>query len=340
MAGDDNDSLLTSVPKARASFEDAHHMVEGLYLNTVFTAENIRSALSYEPLEDDVFVVSYPKCGTTWLQHIVIGILSGGTLTPDDVEDVRKATYLELIGAEGARTLRRPVPIKTHLPFHKQPYSAGAKYVYVTRNPYDCCISYYYHYKGMPWHRFAEGTFNEFVDMFVRGKVSYGDYFDHLLSWYERRNHPNVLFLTYEELKKDTPASVLRIADFCGALEYGKQLRTHPSDLEKVLRGISLEVMRKLTFTVKVSNSASLTRRAEGIANTPSSDELQNENLSNSSAKGLKNSLLSGQLVRKGIVGDWKSLFSSEQIQRMKAWIAPKTRDTDVMNLWKDVDLP
>ncbi|XP_075534898.1 sulfotransferase ssu-1-like [Dermacentor variabilis] len=250
-------------------------MVEGLYLNTVFTAENIRSALCYEPLEDDVFVVSYPKCGTTWLQHIVIGILSRGTLTPDDVEDVRKATYLEHIGAEGARSLRRQVPIKTHLPFDKQPHSTGAKYVYVTRNPYDCCISYYYHYKGMPWHRFAEGTFDEFLDMFVRGKVSYGDCFDHLLSWYERRNDPNILFLTYEELKRDTPASVLRIVDFCGALEYGELLRTHPDDLEKVLRGISLEVMRKLTFTVKVSNSASLPRRAGGIGNAPSCDELQ-----------------------------------------------------------------
>ncbi|KAH7962868.1 hypothetical protein HPB52_018403 [Rhipicephalus sanguineus] len=140
-------------------------------------------------------------------------------------------------GAEGARRLKRPVPIKTHLPFHKQPHSAGAKYIYVTRNPYDCCVSYYHHCKGLPWYRFTDGSFDDFVDAFVRGKATYGDYFDHLLSWYDHRNDPNVLFLTYEDLKKDAPVSVLKIADFLGAREYGEQLRTHPDALEKIVNG-------------------------------------------------------------------------------------------------------
>lgn len=47
-----------------------------------------------------------------------------------------------------------------------------------------------------------------------------------------------------------------------------------------------------------------------------------------------------GEFVRKGIVGDWKSYFSQEQIKRMKALIEKKTNGSDVMNLWKDVDLP
>ncbi|KAK8785125.1 hypothetical protein V5799_008512 [Amblyomma americanum] len=66
----------------------------------------------------------------------------------------------------------------------------------------------------MPWHRFAEGTFYELFDMFIEGKVDYGDYFDHLIAWYPRRDATNVLFLTCEELKKNTTAWVFRIADF------------------------------------------------------------------------------------------------------------------------------
>ncbi|KAL1436969.1 hypothetical protein MTO96_048990 [Rhipicephalus appendiculatus] len=201
MAGYDSDKAPTTVTKSRTSFEDTHRMLEGLYLHTVFTSENIRSALSYEPVEGDVFVVSYPKCGTTWLQHIAINVLSGGSLTPDDVERARKLN---------------------------QPHSASAKYIYVIRNPYDCCVSYYHHCKGLPWYRFTDGSFDDFVDAFVRGKVTYGDYFDHLLSWYDHRNDPNVLFLTYEDLKKDAPASVLRIADFLGAREYGERLKNAP----------------------------------------------------------------------------------------------------------------
>lgn len=50
--------------------------------------------------------------------------------------------------------------------------------------------------------------------MFEQGKVDFGDYFDHLLSWYAHRNNPNVLFVTYEELKKDTAGWILKLADF------------------------------------------------------------------------------------------------------------------------------
>ncbi|KAH7963108.1 hypothetical protein HPB52_019594 [Rhipicephalus sanguineus] len=221
-----------------------------------------------------------------------------------------------------------------------QPRSAGAKYIYVTRNPYDCCVSYYHHCKGLPWYRFTDGSFDDFVDAFVRGKVTYGDYFDHLLSWYDHRNDPNVLFLTYEDLKKDAPASVLKVADFLGAREYGEQLRTHPDALEKILNGVSLESMRKLTFTIKVSRTASPTRPG-AMESTSLSDKLKNEDSSVCSSKALAaKSLLSGQLVRKGVVGDWKTQFSSEQLTWMKAWITLKTRETDVMDLWKDVDLP
>ncbi|XP_037275794.2 sulfotransferase ssu-1 [Rhipicephalus microplus] len=341
MAGCDREKASTIVTKPGTSFEDTHRIVEGLYLHTVFAAENIRSALSYEPLEGDVFIVSYPKCGTTWLQHIAINVLSGGSLTPDEVERVRNSTYLEFIGAEGARRLKRPVPIKTHLPFDKQPHSANAKYIYVTRNPYDCCVSFYHHCKGLPWYRFTGGSFDNFVDAFVRGKVTYGDYFDHLLSWYDHRNDPNVLFLTYEDLKKDPTTSVLRIADFLGAREYGERLRTHPDVLEKVLNGMSLESMRKLTFTIKVSNGTSLAGRPGGTDDISPGNKLKNMDSNNCSSKELAaKSLLSGQLVRKGVVGDWKNQFSSEQLKRMKAWITLKTQDSDVMTLWKHVDLP
>ncbi|KAG0417305.1 hypothetical protein HPB47_005705 [Ixodes persulcatus] len=71
--------------------------------------------------------------------------------------------------------------------------------------------------------------------MFVEGKVAFGDYFDNLLSWYEHRHNTNVSFLTYEDLKKDTVAWVIKIADFLGE-EYGRKLRSDQRALGLVLK--------------------------------------------------------------------------------------------------------
>lgn len=133
---------------------DVYHVVEGLHVKRVFVEPIIRSALSYAPQDGDVFVVSYPKCGSTWLHYLAQAVLKiGAGLEAPELDvtagaDQWKAMpFLEIAGAEGARAVPRPGAIKTHLPFQKLPYSPGAKYVYIARNPYDCCVSFYHHTK-------------------------------------------------------------------------------------------------------------------------------------------------------------------------------------------------
>ena len=46
--------------------------------------------------------------------------------------------------------------------------------------------------------------------------MAYGDYFDHVLSWWAHRNDENVLFLKYEDMKKDLTAIVTQFAEFIG----------------------------------------------------------------------------------------------------------------------------
>ncbi|GBN13530.1 hypothetical protein AVEN_160398-1, partial [Araneus ventricosus] len=80
----------------------------------------------------------------------------------------------------------------------------------------DCCVSFYHHTKNLPVYRFEDGEFDVFFELFINGEVEYGDYFDTTLSWWEHRNDPNVLFITYEEIKKDPKNSVLKISGFIG----------------------------------------------------------------------------------------------------------------------------
>ncbi|KAH7941232.1 hypothetical protein HPB49_011264 [Dermacentor silvarum] len=149
------------------------------------------------------------------------------------------------MGAEAAEKMARPGVLKTHLPFNKTPYSKNAKYICVARNPYDVCVSFYYHTKGFTPKSVKDVSFATFHELFISGKLSWGDYFDHVLSWYEQRDRTNVLFLTYEQAKKDTALWALKIADFLGK-GYGDQLRKEPALLEKVLEVCSLENMRSV----------------------------------------------------------------------------------------------
>jgi len=74
-------------------------------------------------------------------------------------------------------------------------------------------VSYYHFYKV---HFGFRGTFPDFFDRFVRGKVEWGSWFDHVAGWYPHRGDPNVLFLTYEDLRHDLEGCIRQVADFCG----------------------------------------------------------------------------------------------------------------------------
>ncbi|XP_064484601.1 sulfotransferase ssu-1-like [Ornithodoros turicata] len=299
--------------------------LDGLFISRCFQDDIVRPALAYQPRPDDVFIVSYPKCGTTWMQHIVYLIYSGGVPAKDRLELAAKTPFLEMHGIDSAVQLPRPAAIKTHQPFHRQPYSDQAKYIYITRNPFDCCVSFYYHTKNIPAYLFETGTFDEFFEMFMKGEVDFGDYFDHLMSWYPHRNDPNVFFLTYEDLKKDPRSWIQKVADFLGP-SYGDKLRSDPGILENVLENSSLKSMKK------VVNEGRMNIYCGPV------DQLPPSLVSGISAvdDDLKKPM-TGDFVRKGEVGDWKRHFSSEQVRRLKERIAIKTAGSDVMELWKDL---
>lgn len=297
----------------------------GLHVSCIFSDEILKAALAYEPRPDDVFIVSYPKCGTTWMQHIVNAIYNDG-IPPKDIGDfMRRAPFLELVGPDAAINMPRPGAIKTHFPFKHQPYSKQAKYIYISRNPYDCCVSFYHHTKAFPSYRFAEEPFDKFFDMFIEGKVDFGDYFDHQLSWYEHRDDDNVLFITYEELKKDPRAGILKIADFLGK-SYGDKLREKPEVLDRVVNATSLQAMKGFNEEFKkwLPLANKMTQSSAAAAGNGDGDVKP----------------MAGEFVRKGIVGDWKNHFTPDQIKRLKERIAIKTKGSTLMSLWRDVDLP
>ncbi|KAH7947950.1 sulfotransferase ssu-1 [Rhipicephalus sanguineus] len=298
---------------------------DGYRLSCAFHADLLKSALEYKPSSDDVFVVTYPKCGTTWVQHIVYLIYNDGQKPKDGLDFLKNSPFLEMTGAGCVLTMKRPGIIKSHLPYSMMPMSPDAKYVYVCRNPKDCVTSFYYHTKGFPGYEFTRGAFSTFFDIFCEGQTDFGDYFDHVLGWYEHRNDPNVLFLHYEDMKTQPRENVLKIAKFLGQ-SYHDRLLEDATYLENVLRYSDVSAMKQYTNDSLVQ-FFSKPLNTEGGEEVPEGLQLFH--------KATHDQPSEAKLVRKGIVGDWKSHLTPEMNERLNRKIDERLAGTEFIEVWK-----
>ena len=170
-----------------------------------------RCRFEFEPRDDDIFIVTYPRSGTTWLQMILYQLTSDGAM--DFAHINQKAPWYE-------RSLRRKLDIdslpsprvfKTHLQYKLIP-RGNCRYIYAIRDGRDVAVSYYHLY--VDYNGF-EGDFDTFLKRFYRGRVTFGTSFNHVRTWQANPANLNVLYLRYEEMQRDLPGTVCRIAEFC-----------------------------------------------------------------------------------------------------------------------------
>lgn len=304
--------------------------VNGILFPEICPKEAIQSALNYKPRFGDLFIAGYPRSGNTWMQYIVQAILRKGEAPKDPLEFSLRCPYLELCGADCVDYIIKPGAIRSHLPYNAIPYSSDAKYIYINRNPRDCCVSQYHSMNMIPSQKVEDLSFDEYFEDFIQGNVIYGDYFDHVIDWYKHRNDNNVHFATYESIKKDPRGEILKIAKFIGE-EYEKSILEDHKIMDNILYYSSFEYMKK-----DANKYIDMFFRGDKI--------FENREL----PSGLKASIQSikagdtsheqiTDFVRKGIIGDWKNYFKPEQLKRLEAKIEEKSVKCDISVLWKDV---
>jgi hypothetical protein len=195
--------------------------------------------LDYTPRPDDIFIVTYPRSGTTWMQMIIHQLSSDGNM--DFIHISERVPFFERfrLTRKDIDSLPGPRLFKTHLgyggPFWKSIPKGPCKYIYVARDGRDVATSYYHFYRT---HLRFKGTFEDFFRLFMQGRVQYGSWFRHVAGWWAHRNDPNVLFLSYEELLEDTAGSLERIANFCG-------FSLPPEKMPELLERCSFAYMKK-----------------------------------------------------------------------------------------------
>ncbi|XP_073256032.1 sulfotransferase 1B1-like [Porites lutea] len=250
----------------------------------------------FETRPDDVFVVSYPKSGTTWVQEIVWQIYNQGAISTE--RQMFRFPYFEGAACSAVRemlvdfkTLPSPRLMKTHLPYPTTPKiakkDAQCKYIYVARNPKDVAVSYFHFMED--WRKLGIFDFSgpwEFAcKLFIEGNVAWNAWNDHVLDWWKHKDDPNVLFLKYEDLHKDSPLHVRMIANFLN-----KQLSDEL--INRIAEQCTFKNMKKNEISYKIRNEDS------------------------------------SLLLRKGVVGGWKNYFTPELNERFEKEVLEKLKGT------------
>ena len=280
---------------------------------------------------DDVWIVTYPKCGTTWIQEIVWHIMNDvnkelgrqlplfarsphlemeslhgpksrpfmdpintthGHNSSDDPKHTALMKKIFESSVDMTENLQSPRIIKSHMPFELLPPNLldTARVIYVCRNPKDVCVSFYHHTTDVMVHSEFQGSFDQYADLFMEGKLVYGGYFDHLKSAWKHRSHPNMKFLWYEDMRKNTMKEVTELAKFVD----------HPLSEAKIE-----ELVEHLRFQNMKERSAN----QMGGANS--------------------NDARMTKFYRKGKVGDWKNYLTGKKLKVWDEWISNNLEGSD-----------
>lgn len=158
---------------------------------------------------DDIFLVSYPKSGNTWIRFLVGNLISDKTVNFSNIESIIPDIYQH--NQSFFTKVSRPRIIKSHeyfCPLYK-------KVIYVVRDPRDVAVSYYFHQKK--FRRIDNSvSISEFTNKFLEGNIDpFGSWAENVGSWIGAREFDkNFLLVRYEDLIADTVNEISRISDF------------------------------------------------------------------------------------------------------------------------------
>jgi hypothetical protein len=229
-------------------------VIRGIPNNPSFDIERYHSVIdNFVVRPSDVFVSTFVKAGTTWIQQIIHLLLRKGVPGGRYSESIPwlEACYAsDFIGPREAPgwTIDRVENnqerrfFKTHANVRDMPgRSTGIrpKVIYCARNPKDTMISLFNHAKSKPEFEYADGEFKDFFHLFLKGEVENGLWFNHVLEWYQEcnENPSNTLFLRYEDMHVNTPEAISKIATFL-------DMKLTDEELSQVLIHSSMDEMR------------------------------------------------------------------------------------------------
>ncbi|XVF11739.1 hypothetical protein REPUB_Repub08aG0053700 [Reevesia pubescens] len=265
----------------------------------------------FNPQSTDIFLATFPKTGTTWLKALTFATINRTrydfpnhpllTTGPHDCFPFLDACFNQNDQPVfNLDAFPSPRILSTHMPYALLPDSitnnnSGCRFVYICRNPKDVLVSKWLFMNKCRPKELPPLSLEEAFEPFCRGISHYGPYWDHVLGYWKAslETPEKILFLKYEDLKKEPLAVVKRLAEFLG----------HPFSLEEESKGVVQEIVRLCSF-----------------------ENLSNLEVNRTSVQKFSRDIIvdDRHFYRKGRVGDSNNYLTAEMIERIDEITAEK----------------
>ncbi|XP_060654115.1 LOW QUALITY PROTEIN: sulfotransferase 1E1-like [Drosophila nasuta] len=202
-----------------------------------------------EVFEDDVWIVTNPKSGTTWMQELVWLLMNDCNFEAALSKDQElRSPFLEFdyimhrdVGRalQPVQELASPRIIKSHLQLAFLPaqlWEKKPKVIYVFRDPKDAWISSYYH--GVTIGLRYGQTLEQYISDVLEKEAVQRDPILHAMEFYQLRNEPWVYYTSFNRMKQDLRKIIEDLCKFLNKTVTEQQM-------ERLLKHLSFEEMKK-----------------------------------------------------------------------------------------------
>lgn len=182
--------------------------------------------------DTDIFIVTYPKSGTTLTQMILHQLTSSGGADFNHIYDV--SPWLSYASTRNTDYSHLPEPriIKSHDNYHRFCPETKGKFIHIIRNGMDVALSLYHQNKN---YNFSELNSDDFFNHFLKERKS--NWFNFNKNWLDNEHNFDILYLSYEDLISDKEQVISKIIKHCN-------LKPTDFQIENALYFSSFEFMK------------------------------------------------------------------------------------------------
>ncbi|KAL1332224.1 hypothetical protein HN51_061070 [Arachis hypogaea] len=308
--------LVSTMPMENGWTEKHLYQYQGFWYNPFLLQALVTLQKHFHANDNDIFLVSIPKSGTTWLKALAFSLVnrskypnyqnhplinnSPHALVPFFELDLNSNNEflpnLNLSSSSSSLFSSSPRIISTHFSYVSLPNSvkeSSCKIVYLCRDPKDILISHWHFANKVRKGIIDNLSLEEAFEMFCKGVSASGPFWDHMLGYWNQGmkslNKKKIMFIKYEEIKMNPLLVLKELAEFLG----------FPFSREEEALGVVEDILKLCSF-----------------------DNLSNLEV-NTNGKmpfGVENNVF----FRRGQVGDWKNYLTTEMVEKLNNIIANK----------------